>query len=265
MIKNVTPLIIKNLKFRMREPQQFLFIFGFPIMFLGIFYLLFKGMPIEGPGKTMFDYFIWGLIAFITAFAVQSASVAFSLEKSTGTLKRLQTTPVGSSNAVFLGFISSEVIVVMLQLGLVYILAFGLLQVYVVSVMSLILTFFIYVLISITMIGLGLILASVLSDKLASQMPMILIMPFIFLSGAIMPLETEIIYINPLFWAHQLSLSIGYYGEGSLFNTIKLFNFTTQQVTDTHLVIIWALPIMILSGILFLVLGILMFKKSFTK
>lgn len=254
------PLVIKNIKFRYREPQQFLFIFGFPIMFLAIFYTMFHSLKLDN-GRTMFDSYIWGLVGFIVAFAVQSASVAFSQEKAKGTLKRLQTTPVGSSNAVFIGFILSEIMVVALQLTLVYIIAFGILGTYITNVEIMVETLIIYLLLSVSCIGIGLMMAAVLSDKLASQIPMILIMPFVFLSGAIMPINSDIIYLNPLFWAHQLASNIAFYGKDPWTQTITLFNFTTQVSTNTGIPIILGLPIIILFGIGFLGLGLLLFKK----
>ena len=211
--------------------------------------------------RTMFDNYVWGLIGFIVAFAVQSASIAFSQEKGKGTLKRLLTTPVGSSNAVFIGFILSEILVVAIQLTLVYVIAFGLIGTYIASPMSILETFGIYILLSITCIGIGLMMAAVLSDKLASQIPMILIMPFVFLSGAIMPINSPIVYIKPLFWAHQLASNIGYYGKDPFTQNITLFNFTTQVTTNTGIPIILGLPVIILFGLFFLATGLILFKK----
>jgi ABC-type multidrug transport system permease subunit len=259
-MNQTVPVIVKNVKFRLREPQQFLFIFGFPIMFIAIFYTMFSGMKLEN-STTMFDSYIWGLVGFIVAFAVQSAAVAFSQEKGKGTLKRLQTTPVGSGNSIFLGFILSEIIVVALQLLLIYVIAFALIGTYIANPISLIETFVIYLILSISCIGVGLMMAAILSDKLASQMPMILIMPFVFLSGAIMPIDSDIIYVNPLFWAHQLASNIGYYGKDPFTETITLFNFTTQVSKDTGIPIILGLPIVILFGLFFLLAGLILFKK----
>ena len=260
-MSQITPLVIKNIKFRFREPQQFLFIFAFPLMFIALFYMMFHSMVLDGT-KTMFDSYVWGLMGFIVAFSVQSASAAFSQEKGRGTLKRLQTTPVGSSNSVFLGFILSEILIVALQLALVYTILFVLIRTYIASITSLVLTFIIYLLLSISCIGIGLMMAALLSDKLAAQMPMIIIMPFVFLSGAIMPIDSDIIYINPLFWAHQLASNIGYYGKNPLTQTITLFNFTTKASTNTGIPIIAGLPIVILFGIFFMATGLLLFKKK---
>ena len=255
-----TPFVVKNIKFRFREPQQFLFIFGLPIMFLALFYFMFHGMDLEG-SRNMFDSFIWGLMGFIVAFAVQSASIAFSQEKGKGTLKRLQTTPVGSSNALFIGFIISEVIIVSLQLVFLYIVSFGLLGVYFVNIWSLLFTFGIYLVLSITCIGIGLMIAAVMSEKLASELPMLLIMPFVFLSGAIMPLDSPVIYVNPLFWAHQLAYNVAFNGKNPLTQNITLFNYTTKVTTNTGIPIIVGLPIVLISGIVFLITGLLLFKK----
>ena len=188
-------VIIKNIRFRFREPQQFIFIFGFPIMFIALFWVMF-GNTTYTNGYSMFDLFTWGILGFITSFAVQSSSIAFSLEKGSGTLKRLKTTPIGSSNSLFLGFIISEGLIVMLQLLLTYIIVFGFLHVYFATPLSLLLSFLMYLVYAFTCIGIGLIFASLLSTKLAGELPLIIIMPFIFLSGSIIPLNSDITYLN---------------------------------------------------------------------
>lgn len=76
-----------------------------------------------------------------------------------------------------------------------------------------------------------------------------------------MPLDTAIIYVNPLFWAHQLASNIGYYGKDPFTQPITLFNYTTQVTTNTGRPIILILQIIILFGLLFIVTGLLLFKK----
>lgn len=125
----------------------------------------------------MFDSFVWRLIGFLVVFAVQSTSVAFSQEKGKGTLKRLQTTPVGSRNAVFIAFILSEIIIVAIQLVLVYAIAFVLIGVYIASPLSIFETFIVYLLLSVSCIVIGLMMAAILNKKLTSRLPMIIIMP----------------------------------------------------------------------------------------
>ena len=116
-------------------------------------------------------------------------------------------------------------------------------------------------LLSITCIGIGLMIAAVLSEKLASEVPMLLIMPFVFLSGAIMPLDNPIIYVNPLFWAHQVAFNVAFSGKNPFTQNITLFNYTTQVSTNTGIPIIIGLPIVIIFGIFFLIVGLILFKK----
>lgn len=81
----------------------------------------------------------------------------------------------------------TEIFIVSMQLIFPYVIAFGLLQVYVPNIWSLVFTFGVYILLLITCIGIGLMIAAVLSEKSASELPMLIIMPVVFLSGAIMP------------------------------------------------------------------------------
>lgn len=257
----VTSVIMKNIKFRIREPQQYLFVVGFPIMFLALFYFMFGNTQMN-ESLTIFDYYIWGLLGFITTFAVQSASIAFSLEKESGTLKRLRTTPVGSSYTLFIGFIISELIIVTIQLVLIYFISFFLLNVYFTNIVALLITLVMYLLYSFICIGIGLIFAALLNGKLAGQIPMLVIMPFIFLSGSIMPLDLEIIYLNPLFWVHQFSVYIAYSGGNNLFGKIGLINFMDGSISSTNLSVFWAIPIVIFMGVLFMMVGITIYQKK---
>lgn len=254
---------VKNLKFRFREPQQWLFMFGFPLMFVLLFGFMFKDMPYEGsPNTGMFGVFIWGLLGFSTAFAVQSAAVAFSQEKDTGTIKRLLTTPVGSTNSIFVGFILSELLVIAIQIAFVYVLAFLVLQTYVSSVGALIVNFGMYMLLAVVCIGIGLILAALLNPKLAGQLPMIVVMPIVFLSGSFVPLgDTPILYANPVFWAQQFATDLGLWGNG-LGDTIKLADYMTGGTIDTGIAVGLSIPIMIGFAAAFLMIGLLLFKKT---
>lgn len=255
---------LKNLKFRFREPQQYLFMFGFPVMFVAMFWFMFRDFPLGSSTELdlgMFDVFIWGLLGFTTAFATQSAAVAFSQEKDTGTIKRLLTTPAGSKNSIFVGFILSEVLVIGMQLVIVFMLAFLALGVYVSSIWALVINFGMYILLSLVCVGIGLILAAILNPKLAGQLPMIVVMPIVFLSGSFIPFNSPILYGNPVFWTQQFALDIGLWGKG-LGTTIELTSYMSGGIIDTGIAVGWSIPIMIGFAIVFLLLGLLLFKKT---
>ena len=254
-------VIIKNIRFRFREPQQFIFIFGFPIMFIALFWLMF-GQTKFMTDYTMFDVFTFGLLGFITSFAVHSSSIAFSLEKESGTLKRLKTTPVGGSNSIFIGFIMSEGLVVILQLLLTYFIVFGLLHVHFSNIYGLILSFLMFLIYAFTCIGIGLIFASLLNAKLAGQLPLIIVMPFIFLSGSIIPLNSSITYLNPLFWVYQFSIQVAFFGTTDLTQNIKFVNFMSNSVVETSFPLLICIPIAVLTSVLFMILGIIIYHKK---
>lgn len=251
----------KNLKFRFRDIEQFSFMFGFPAMFVLIFWVMFRNMPYGVAAEfSMFDVFIWGLLGFTTAFAAQSASVVFSQEKEKP-LKRLLTTPVGGTNAIFTGFILSEMLVILIQLMLIYTLAFLVLGVHVASFGALVINLGMYLLLALVCIGIGLILAATLSPKLAGQMPMIVILPIVFLSGSFVPINSPIVYGNPVFWARQFSTDIGLWGKG-LGANIELADYISTGIIDTGIAVGWSIPIMIGFAITFLLVGLYLFKKT---
>ena len=260
-VKKLWSLTLKNIKFRFREPQQYLFIFGFPVLFVFIFWLIFKDMP-SIPPYNQFDIFIWGFMAFTVAFATQSASMAFSQEKDKGTLRRLMTTPV-KTRSVFGGFLLSEVLVIIIQLGVAYFLTFGILGVYFNNITALILSFLMYILCGLFCIGIGLILAALLKPKLAGELPMIVIMPIVFLSGIFVPLSSEIIYFNPFFWVASFGRELGFFGSG-LLDTIKILDFTQGSI-DTGIAVFWCIPITLIISLGFLIIGLFLFNKRSLK
>lgn len=258
-MREILSLVLKNIKFRFREPQQFIFIFGFPVMFVFVFWFMFSQMMIDV--HTQFDLFIWGLLGFSTAFATQSASVAFSQEKDRGTLRRLFTTPVASTGYIFAGFIVSEVIIIVLQLLTVYILAFLALGVYFYSIGALLVNFGMYLILGLFCIGVGLIMAALLNAKLAGQLPMLVIMPLVFLSGIFVPFSSPILYVNPVFWACSFAKEIGFFGK-DLFGTIEILDYTSQGLIDSGITIVLCIPITVIFAVAFLLVGLLLFKRK---
>ena len=261
-MKEIITLAIKNLKFKLREPQQYLFIFGFPIMFVFIFWIMFSQMIVGS--HTQFDIFIWGLLGFNTAFATQSASVAFSQEKESGTLKRLLTTPVANTSYIFIGFILSEIIIIVIQLTIVYLIAFIALRVFFYNILALLLNFGMYLLLGVFCIGVGLILAALLNAKLAGEMPMLIIMPLVFLSGIFVSFSSPILYFNPIFWTCSFAKEIGYAGS-NLFGTIKIFDIISMTNVDTGIATWICIPMTIAFALGFLVIGVLLFKRKIQK
>jgi ABC-type multidrug transport system permease subunit len=250
---------MKNLKYRFREPQQYLFLFGFPIMFTFVFWFMFKDVISISPLHNQFDIFIWGLISFVVAFSTQSASVAFSQEKDKGTLKRLMTTPVGTRN-IFIGFITSEIILLILQVLVIYSLGFFLLGGYYTNLGILMLNFLMYMLLGVFFIGVGLILAATLSAKLAGQLPMLVVMPIVFLSGIFVPFDNPILYGNPVFWVSAFTREMGFSGK-TLFDTIEIIQLSGIAI-DTGIPIILSIPLTIFFAFGFLLIGLILFKRK---
>ncbi|MFW9929332.1 MAG: ABC transporter permease, partial [Candidatus Thorarchaeota archaeon] len=171
-------------------------------------------------------------------------------------------TPIGSSNSLFFGFIVSEGLIVIIQLLLTYIIVFGFLHTYYANILGLILSFLMYLVYSFTCIGLGLIFASLLNAKLAGQLPLIIIMPFIFLSGTIVPLNSNITYLIPLFWVHQFSVQVSFFGVTDLFQNIQLVSFMSNSVTEINFPLILCIPIALLTSLFFMLTGIIIYHRK---
>ncbi|NHI94133.1 MAG: hypothetical protein EAX96_16705 [Candidatus Lokiarchaeota archaeon] len=261
-MKEIITLAIKNLKFKLREPQQYLFIFGFPLIFLFIFWIMFSRMSIGNHNQ--FDIFFWGLLGFSTAFATQSASVAFSQEKESGTLKRLLTTPVANTSYIFTGFILSEIIIIVFQLTIMYLIAFIALGVYFANIIALFVNYGMFLLLGIFCIGIGLILAALLNAKLAGEMPMLIIMPLVFLSGIFISFSSPILYVNPIFWTCAFAKQIGYAGS-NLLDTIEIFDLITMTNIDTGIAVWVCIPMIIAFALGFLAIGVILFKRKIQK
>lgn len=254
-------LITKNLKYRFREPQQYLFIFGFPIGFTLIFWIIFKDMVLY-EDLNQFDIFIWGLLTFVITFGTQSASQMFSQEKDKQTLYRLITTPV-STKHIFGAFLISEIIILGIQLLVVYIIAFVIMQVYIASLVAIFLNYLMNLIGGIFCIGLGLILAAVLKPKLASELPMIIVMPIVFLAGVFVPLQSPLIYANPLFWIVIFTKEIGFSGK-AMTDSIELAD-VAGNLTNINIDVGWCIPISIVYSVFFLLMGIWLFQKRMLK
>lgn len=105
-----------------REREQLIFIFFFPIIFLGIFSAVFSGTDFTG-GVTAATYFTPGMIAsgiFLTSF--QSLAITIAMERDEDLLKRLRGTPM-SSQSYFVGKIGLVLVTSVSQLALLLAIA----------------------------------------------------------------------------------------------------------------------------------------------
>ncbi len=196
---------VKNLRIKMRTPQTYIFSFGFPVMFTLMFYFTFGQME-TAPGWTVFDTGISGMLIYAASFGTSSAATTFAEEKQKGTLLRLDTTPVGRAR-IFLGSLLSEAVFMVIQLGIMLVLAYGVLglQWHDYNVGRLVAGFAIMLVFALSTIGIGIIISAYAKTvDAAVGLAMMYIMPIIFLSGSMNPFASEVQYFMPPFWANAL-------------------------------------------------------------
>jgi ABC-type transport system involved in multi-copper enzyme maturation permease subunit len=252
---NAIQIAIKNVKEKIRHWQYLVFSLGFPIMYTLIFYFFL--------GREAFSYGFPGMIIYTTAVATTSSAISFSGDKTSGMLERLDTMPTGRKN-MFLGALLSETIIVSLQIIIMFILGYIVLQVSYIGIFELLIGFFVAVLFGISSVGIGIIISGIAkTPDIANAIALFYYIPILFLSGSLMPFESPIVYFTPPFWAKQIYLQITIFGHGlfdNLYSSSLLPPEGTAYMTPMPL---WGgLLITIAFAIVFIVVGIITFQKK---
>ncbi len=244
---------IKNIKDKIRHWQYMVFSLGFAVMFTLLFYFFL--------GREQFQYGFPGMIIYTTAAGTTSAAISLAVDKTSGMLERLDTMPTGRKN-LFLGGLLSETFMISLQIIIMFILGYGILQVPFKGIFELFIGFFIAVLFGISSVGIGIIISGIAkTPEIANAIALFYYMPILFLSGSLWPFESIIVFFTPPYWAKQIFLQITVLGDGLLDN---LYNSSLIGVTAKQI------PITLLGGLLivtaftiaFTLLGILIFQKK---
>ncbi|MFX1283947.1 MAG: ABC transporter permease [Promethearchaeota archaeon] len=220
----INVIAIKNLKIKLRNYQTYLYSFGFPLLFTGLFYFIFKPMTIASGGITVFDLAVSGMLIYTASFGTINAATSLTAEKEHLTLTRLDTTPVGRAK-IFIGTLLSESFFLVIQLILMFCISYGFLGAhwYEKNPYLLILGFFIVYVFGISTLGIGIIIsANAKTANAAVSLSMMYVMPMLFLSGAMIPFEHPIVYLCPPFWANQLYQQVVILGDDIWSDTLRL-------------------------------------------
>jgi ABC-type transport system involved in multi-copper enzyme maturation permease subunit len=248
-------IAIKNIKDKLRHWQYMVFSLGFAVMFTLMFYFFL--------GREEFQYGFPGMIIYTTAAGTTSAAISFAVDKTSGMLERLDTMPTGRKN-LFLGALLSETFMVSLQIFIMFILGYGVLQVPYEGLFELVIGFFIAVLFGISSVGVGIIISGMAkTPEIANAISLFYYMPVLFLSGSLWPFESPIVFFTPPYWAKQIFLQITVVGDGLL---DPLYSSSFIGPTGTAQTI----PITLLGGLLivcaftvaFIAIGIIIFQKK---
>lgn len=130
---------------------------------------------------TTFDYFAPGFFAFFAIFLIMTVAESFTTEREKGLLRRIRTTPTTSSEFMVSQAISNT-IVAMIQVAVVFLMAFLVGYRPLGDVTSFISAFMILSIFSLCCVGFGLIAATLAkSSGAATGIAFIFIMPLMFL------------------------------------------------------------------------------------
>ena len=246
-------IAIKNIKDKTRHWQYLVFSLGFAVMFTLMFYFFL--------GRDEFQYGFPGMIIYTTAAGTTSAAISFAVDKTSGMLERLDTMPTGRKN-LFLGALLSETFMISLQILIMFLLGYAVLQVPYKGIFELIIGFFIAVLFGISSVGIGIIISGIAkTPEIANAIALFYYMPILFLSGSLWPFESPIVFFTPPFWAKQIFLQITVVGDGLL---DPLYNSSLIGTTAQPIAIpIWGgLLIVVAFTLAFIVIGIIIFQKK---
>jgi len=163
---------------------------------------------------------------------------------------------------IFLGTLISESAFLAVQILVMFILSYGILDQYYVGYFELFIGFLVSLLFGILSVGIGIIIASFSKNaEVADGIALTFIMPVIFASGAMVPFESPIVYFMPPYWAKQIYLQFTVFGDGL---TSNLYSSSMIGYTATETLIpIWGgILILIAMTLGFIILGIKLFQKK---
>ncbi len=198
-------LWIREMKRFVRAKSRVVGALGMPLFFLAFLGMGFRRMAIPGIAEDMnyIQFLVPGIMGMSIIFSSTFAGMSVLWDREFGFLKEIMVAPV-SRISVVLGRIAGGVTTAMIQavfiLGISIIMGFKIL-----SILSLLLAIIFILLIAVTFLGLGLIIASKMRDMQGFGIVInFIIFPLFFLSGALYPIENfptavrYISYIDPL-------------------------------------------------------------------
>lgn len=251
----IIQIAIKNMKDKVRHWQYLVFSLGFAVMFTLMFYFFL--------GADVYRYSFPGMVIYTTAAGTQSAAISFSTDKASGMLERLDTMPTGRKN-LFLGALLSDTFIISLQILIMFIFGYGILQIDYGAggILGVFIGFFIALLFGISAVGVGIIFSGIAkTPEIANAISLFYYLPILFLSGSLMPFESPIVFFTPPYWAKQIFLQVTVMGHGLLdpLYSSSLIGVSAQPLAISLLVGIF---IQIAFTVGFIVIGIIIFQKK---
>ena len=198
------------------------------------------GNPAEVASEhtTQFDLMAPGMFAFSAIFIILIVAEAFSQQRTSGLLRRIQLTPTSPSEVILSSVLASMVIAV-LQVGLVFAVASLLGFKSQAELTGLLFSFVMVVLLALCSVGFGLIAASIAKDPgAATGLSFIFILPQMFF-GTFVPGSSDIGQLIPSYYVTDALTSILLRGAA----------ITSETVIYDFLVLIVYCIVVIIAGI----------------
>jgi ABC-2 type transport system permease protein len=184
--KRVIALLKMELLTAIREPAFLFLMLLFPALLTIMFGIIFGdpdfGMDMNSTAP--------GLFAYACIFIIMTVAQSFSEMRDQGLLRRLNTTPMTSADFIVSEILSNMIIVVM-QVIIVYILAIPFGFTPNTNIIGIVLAFLLMIIFSLSSVGLGLITATISkSSGTATGLSFIFILPQMFLGSFIPVTDT---------------------------------------------------------------------------
>ncbi|MFX1293274.1 MAG: ABC transporter permease [Promethearchaeota archaeon] len=239
--QRITILTKTQLRKVIRNPAYLFLLILFPTVLTLIFGLVFND-PESGMN---FNLMVPGLFAYACIFMIMTIAQSFSDERQEGLLKRMNTTPMSSSDFM-LSQIISNMFIAIIQMVLVFIVSvlFGFRPLG--GILGVLMAFIMMAIFSLSSIGLGLITATISkTPEIATGVSFIFILPQMFF-GTFLPLYGPVQTVGKFFPAYYLTDALSSIFEGSsLMSANILLDFA----------------IITIFGIAIVFIGILLFNK----
>ena len=236
---------------------------GFPLMFTFLFYFMFGTQSAGIDSYKVFDLSISGMIIYAASYCTINAALSLTQEKQRGTLLRLDTTPVGRGK-IFIGTLLSESVFLIFQLLIMFLVGYGVLGLkwHNFDPALLVFGFLIAFFFGLSTLGLGIIISAFAKTADAALgISMVYAMLSVFLSGALVPFSSPIVYCLPPFYANMLFRQIVVLGDNFWTSTLRLSDLT--MTPDPNGLPLWTAFLILLAFLLItLVLGIKFFQRK---
>lgn len=238
--KRVIALLKMELLTAIREPAFLFLMLLFPALLTIMFGIIF-GDPDFGMNMNTTAP---GLFAYACIFIIMTVAQSFSEMRDQGLLRRLNTTPMTSADFIVSEILSNMIIVVM-QVIIVYLLAIPFGFTPNTNIIGIVLAFLLMIVFSLSSVGLGLITATISkSSGTATGLSFIFILPQMFLGTFIPVTDTTrpIAIFMPSYHATEALKAIF---SGDLTNPLVISGFTFT----------------IIVSLVIITVGIFLFKK----